>query len=276
MTVEYTYSVYHSVYSVACCCLDKNLISIRSRKVFLKPFILSGSVPQTLFNPNKTVVKMFVVMYNLRAMPAGHQTFLRQRTFSVPVRRDANNQINRKPLSLGQGRTLRYLIHLRWHGRFTTQDCFSSYVCLFCANLSLSHRHQVPELKVWKALPTQRHPSVVLQEVHGGGQRRCLRAPVLHRVSHRPSIFSSLLKHPSSRPSLKLQPQLEASTRLWSTPSVRCVRFFSFFERERERDEVQGQQSTSPVDLCPKTDVPSCSSPNKTKVGSTWSLRDSS
>ncbi|XP_068196042.1 atos homolog protein A isoform X2 [Antennarius striatus] len=66
----------------------------------------------TLFNPNKTVVKMFVVMYNLQAMPAGHQTFLRQRTFSVPVRRDTNNQNNRKPLS--HGRTLRYLIHLRF------------------------------------------------------------------------------------------------------------------------------------------------------------------
>lgn len=74
----------------------------------------SGTIQVTLFNPNKTVVKMFVVMYDLRAMPAGHQTFLRQRTFSVPVRRDANNQINRKPLSPGQGRTLRYLIHLRF------------------------------------------------------------------------------------------------------------------------------------------------------------------
>lgn len=73
--------------------------------------VLSGCTSQTLFNPNKTVVKMFVVMYDLRAMPAGHQTFLRQRTFSVPVRRDINNQNNRKPL--GHGRTLRYLVHLR-------------------------------------------------------------------------------------------------------------------------------------------------------------------
>lgn len=80
--------------------------------------MLSGSTTQTLFNPNKTVVKMFVVMYDLRAMPAGHQTFLRQRTFSVPVRRDPNNQTSRKPLTLGQGRTLRYLIHLRWDGWF--------------------------------------------------------------------------------------------------------------------------------------------------------------
>lgn len=55
---------------------------------------------------------MFVVMYDLRAMPAGHQTFLRQRTFSIPVRRDAISQNNRKPH--GHGRTLRYLIHLRY------------------------------------------------------------------------------------------------------------------------------------------------------------------
>ncbi|XP_072321484.1 atos homolog protein A [Eucyclogobius newberryi] len=74
----------------------------------------SGTIQVTLFNPNKTVVKMFVVMYDLRAMPAGHQTFLRQRTFSVPVRRDPNNQTSRKPLSLSQARTLRYLIHLRF------------------------------------------------------------------------------------------------------------------------------------------------------------------
>ncbi|KAL0169015.1 hypothetical protein M9458_037237, partial [Cirrhinus mrigala] len=57
----------------------------------------------TLFNPNKTVVKMFVVI---------HQTFLRQRTFSVPVKREFNGQNNKKPSPLSQGRTLRYLVHL--------------------------------------------------------------------------------------------------------------------------------------------------------------------
>lgn len=72
----------------------------------------SGTIQVTLFNPNKTVVKMFVVMYDLREMPAGHQTFLRQRTFSVPVKREVNGQSNKKPL--GQGRTLRYLVHLRF------------------------------------------------------------------------------------------------------------------------------------------------------------------
>ncbi|XP_019911519.3 protein FAM214A [Esox lucius] len=91
----------------------------------------SGTIQVTLFNPNKTVVKMFVVVYDLRAMPSSHQTFLRQRTFSVPVRRDSTHShthgsrdnththggthgIGKKALPLGQGRILRYLIHLRF------------------------------------------------------------------------------------------------------------------------------------------------------------------
>uniref|UniRef100_H3CY00 Atos homolog protein A n=1 Tax=Tetraodon nigroviridis TaxID=99883 RepID=H3CY00_TETNG len=86
-----------------------NLESLGKRGYRVPP---SGTIQVTLFNPNKTVVKMFVVMYDLRAMPAGHQTFLRQRTFSVPVRRDTINQISKKPLS--HGRTLRYLVHLRF------------------------------------------------------------------------------------------------------------------------------------------------------------------
>ncbi|KAF7659099.1 hypothetical protein LDENG_00002940 [Lucifuga dentata] len=88
-----------------------NLESLGKRGYRVPP---SGTIQVTLFNPNKTVVKMFVVVYDLRAMPAGHQTFLRQRTFSVPVRRDTNTQTSRKPLALGQGRTLRYLVHLRF------------------------------------------------------------------------------------------------------------------------------------------------------------------
>ncbi|XP_074522015.1 atos homolog protein A [Halichoeres trimaculatus] len=88
-----------------------NLESLGKRGYRVPP---SGTIQVTLFNPNKTVVKMFVVMYDLRAMPAGHQTFLRQRTFSVPVRRDTNNQTSRKPLALSHGRTLRYLVHLRF------------------------------------------------------------------------------------------------------------------------------------------------------------------
>ncbi|KAE8617700.1 hypothetical protein XENTR_v10009174 [Xenopus tropicalis] len=67
----------------------------------------------TLFNPNKTVVKMFVVKYDLRDMPANHQTFLRQRTFSVPVRRETKGAVTENGLK-AEDRTLRYLIHLRF------------------------------------------------------------------------------------------------------------------------------------------------------------------
>ncbi|KAJ7994836.1 hypothetical protein DPEC_G00253590 [Dallia pectoralis] len=86
----------------------------------------SGTIQVTLFNPNKTVVKMFVVVYDLRAMPSSHQTFLRQRTFSVPGRRDGTHShthgsrenthggTRKASLPLGQGRILRYLIHLRF------------------------------------------------------------------------------------------------------------------------------------------------------------------
>lgn len=79
---------------------------------------------------------MFVVMYDLRAMPAGHQTFLRQRTFSVPVRRDSNNHSSRKTLAQGQGRTLRYLVHLRWESRRRVENT-QPLRCLVYALLSL-------------------------------------------------------------------------------------------------------------------------------------------
>ncbi|KAF4792871.1 family with sequence similarity 214 member A [Turdus rufiventris] len=74
----------------------------------------SGTIQVTLFNPNKTVVKMFVVIYDLREMPANHQTFLRQRTFSVPVRREIKRSVNKENSHQPEERLLRYLIHLRF------------------------------------------------------------------------------------------------------------------------------------------------------------------
>ncbi|XP_029641634.1 protein FAM214A isoform X1 [Octopus sinensis] len=61
-----------------------------------------GTVQVTLFNPNKTVVKMFVVMYDLQDMPSNSQTFMRQRTMYMPA----------DPTS-DEHSYLRYLIHLR-------------------------------------------------------------------------------------------------------------------------------------------------------------------
>lgn len=138
---------------------------------------------------------MFVVMYDLRSMPAGHQTFLRQRTFSVPVRRESNNQTSRKPLAMGHGRTLRYLVHLRLNHRPFVSVQHRSFLCSLLTFLCLFvNSTQVPELQVWKDLPPQGHPPAVLQKVHGGGQRCCLRTPVLHRVACRPTVLLSLLR----------------------------------------------------------------------------------
>jgi hypothetical protein len=43
-----------------------------------------GTIQVTLFNPLGTVVKMFVVVYDLSDMPPNSQTFLRQRTLYMP------------------------------------------------------------------------------------------------------------------------------------------------------------------------------------------------
>ena len=52
-----------------------------------------------------TVVKMFVVMYDLADMPANSQTFLRQRTLYMPSDKTDSDPEAQKWLS--------YLIHLR-------------------------------------------------------------------------------------------------------------------------------------------------------------------
>lgn len=65
-----------------------------------------GTVQVTLFNPHRTVVKMFVVRYDLSDMPPNSQTFLRQRTLYMPT--DASED------DLEARKWLRYLIHLRF------------------------------------------------------------------------------------------------------------------------------------------------------------------
>ncbi|XP_049953796.1 protein FAM214A [Schistocerca serialis cubense] len=67
----------------------------------------SGTVQVTLFNPLGTVVKMFVVMYDLCDMPANSQTFLRQRTLYMPANLDGKQPYDAQ-------KWLRYLIHLRF------------------------------------------------------------------------------------------------------------------------------------------------------------------
>lgn len=70
---------------------------------------------QTLFNPNKTVVKMFLVTYDFRDMPANHMTFLRHRIFLVPVgeKEGATVAPSDPPGTDLPRRVLCYLMHLR-------------------------------------------------------------------------------------------------------------------------------------------------------------------
>lgn len=65
----------------------------------------SGTIQVTLFNPNKTVVKMFVVRYDLSDMPPNCQTFARQRIFYMPSDVDINDDCDKD---------LRYLMHIRF------------------------------------------------------------------------------------------------------------------------------------------------------------------
>ncbi|XP_069631634.1 atos homolog protein B [Haliaeetus albicilla] len=77
----------------------------------------AGTIQVTLFNPNKTVVKMFLVMYDFQDMPANHMTFLRHRIFLVPVGEEEKATVAPSN-SLGTGpprRVLCYLMHLRFH-----------------------------------------------------------------------------------------------------------------------------------------------------------------
>lgn len=73
-----------------------------SRKGYHTP--KKGTLQATLFNPQGTVVRIFVVRFDVSEMPPSSQTFVRQRTFFMPA--DC-------PLENAQRSWLRYLIHLR-------------------------------------------------------------------------------------------------------------------------------------------------------------------
>ncbi|ODN02189.1 hypothetical protein Ocin01_04490 [Orchesella cincta] len=72
-----------------------------------------GTLQVTLYNPMKTVVKMFVINYDLSSMPANSQTFIRQKILFMPLGKSDRDPNARK--------WLRYLIHLRF-GSSATGD----------------------------------------------------------------------------------------------------------------------------------------------------------
>ncbi|ESO01364.1 hypothetical protein HELRODRAFT_82130, partial [Helobdella robusta] len=65
-----------------------------------------GTIQVTLFNPSKSVVKIFVIKYDVSDMPGHHQTILRHRIVYMP----STNSSSDVP---GAPTYLRYLVHLR-------------------------------------------------------------------------------------------------------------------------------------------------------------------
>ncbi|XP_072134321.1 atos homolog protein A isoform X1 [Mobula birostris] len=118
----------------------------------------SGTIQVTLFNPNKTVVKMFVVIYDLREMPANHQTFLRQRTFSVPVKRETVGHANKENIIQTEERILRYLVHLRFQSSKSGKIYLHRDVRLLFSRKSMEvDSGAAYELKSYTEFPTNPH-----------------------------------------------------------------------------------------------------------------------
>uniref|UniRef100_UPI00398EC24A atos homolog protein A isoform X1 n=2 Tax=Pristiophorus japonicus TaxID=55135 RepID=UPI00398EC24A len=118
----------------------------------------SGTIQVTLFNPNKTVVKMFVVIYDLRDMPANHQTFLRQRTFSVPVKRETVGHANKENVIQTEERILRYLVHLRFQSSKSGKIYLHRDVRLLFSRKSMEvDSGAAYELKSYTEVPTNPH-----------------------------------------------------------------------------------------------------------------------
>lgn len=78
--------------------IERNGVNCNSLNGFL-------CLAQALFNPSGSVVKMFLVPYNLNDMPPNSQTFIRQRTLYLP--KGASDK------DIHSTKYLRYLIHLR-------------------------------------------------------------------------------------------------------------------------------------------------------------------
>lgn len=85
-------------------------VSMPPRKGYVIP--RTGQVQATLLNPNGMVVRMFVVAYDFRDMPAMSQTFVRQRILSFDENANPGQSVDDLTAS-EQMKLLRYAIHLR-------------------------------------------------------------------------------------------------------------------------------------------------------------------
>ncbi|XP_032069899.1 protein FAM214B-like isoform X1 [Thamnophis elegans] len=111
----------------------------------------TGTIQVTLFNPNKTVVKMFLVTYDFHDMPANHLTFLRHRIFLVPV---GEGEAPGSDPAGQPKRILCYLIHLRFQSSKSGKIYLHDNIRLLFSRKSIEMDSGIPyELKSFTELP---------------------------------------------------------------------------------------------------------------------------
>ncbi|XP_015703813.1 protein FAM214B [Coturnix japonica] len=116
----------------------------------------AGTIQVTLFNPNKTVVKMFLVTYDFQDMPANHMTFLRHRIFLVPVGKEKGATVacSETPGNGPPRRVLCYLMHLRFHSSKSGKIYLHDNIRLLFSRKSIEVDSGIPyELKSFTEMP---------------------------------------------------------------------------------------------------------------------------
>ncbi|KAG7489774.1 hypothetical protein JOB18_020203 [Solea senegalensis] len=116
----------------------------------------AGTIQVTLFNPNKTVVKMFLVTYNFVDMPVNHMTFLRHRIFLVPVEEgvEENGEVPPGGVAPDRKKILCYLMHLRFQSSKSGKIYLHNNIRLLFSRKSIEVDSGIPyELKSFTEVP---------------------------------------------------------------------------------------------------------------------------